>query len=56
MVLSEVPTLPYEFTLTAATDAKKQTKDPIFVAVKGVKGMTEFQVKKNKFSYFLNME
>lgn len=48
MVLSRVPTLPYEFTLTASTDAKKQTKDPIFVAVKGAKGMTEFQVNKNK--------
>lgn len=42
MVLSKVPTLPYEFTLTAGTDAKKQSKDPIFVAVKGAKGMTEF--------------
>ena len=46
MVLSKVPTLLYEFTLTASTDALKQSKDPIFVAVKGVKGMTEFQVIK----------
>jgi hypothetical protein len=52
MILSRVPTLPYEFTLTASTEASKQSKDPIFVAVKGVKGMTEFQVKNYKFSYW----
>jgi len=56
MVLSRVPTVPYEFTLTASTEAPKQTKDPIFVAVKGVKGMTEFQVKNYKFSYWPKME
>jgi hypothetical protein len=49
MVLSKVSTIPYEFTLTAGTDVKKQSKDPIFVAVKGSRGTSEFQVKNNNF-------
>jgi hypothetical protein len=38
MTLTKVPTIAYDIVLTASTDSKEQSKDPIFISIKGAKG------------------
>jgi hypothetical protein len=44
MKLQKEPTFVYEVTVAADEDEKNQSKDPIFISLKGSKGQSEYTV------------